>query len=309
MIDSNYLTNPIDLRQTNISSDEVTRMRNATSIFIRDHENSWTDYYDLGITDDFLNNNITHVLTNEDLEHLGKGCLAQNNVLQKVWIVTRFASLLPNHAFKVYGALTEVYLGDSIMTIGCFAFSGCISLQTVRLPPKLAGILNSAFQKCCSLTNIIVPSTVIVGQLGSWVFASCQKLKFDDANRLFANLTVFHDHSFSNCKSITTFVMPATVTELGAYCFEYCSLLQNISFSRNSQLWKIEQYCFKDCESLIFMQLPGSVAKICQGAFCECSSLKDFSLPDGVKFLPNLCFRKCISLTNFDVRPNIQSIG
>jgi hypothetical protein len=63
------------------------------------------------------------VLTNPDLEDLGKGCLAQYRVLQKELVVPKLTKVLPNLDFIVYEALTEVYLGDSLETIFYYAFS------------------------------------------------------------------------------------------------------------------------------------------------------------------------------------------
>ncbi|MCR5089816.1 MAG: leucine-rich repeat domain-containing protein [Oscillospiraceae bacterium] len=55
------------------------------------------------------------------------------------------------------------------------AFSGCLSLQALDLPPTLRSISYRAFYECESLTEVIVPESV--ERIGEQAFARCKGLK------------------------------------------------------------------------------------------------------------------------------------
>lgn len=56
--------------------------------------------------------------------------------------------------------LKNVYLADSITSIGCNTFGGCKKLEEIVLPESLKTIGRGAFSLCNSLSDIIIPESV-----------------------------------------------------------------------------------------------------------------------------------------------------
>ncbi|MBR7100355.1 MAG: leucine-rich repeat domain-containing protein, partial [Clostridia bacterium] len=65
-------------------------------------------------------------------------------------------------------------IGDSVTTIGEFAFAGCESLKSVVIPDSVTTIGRSAFEDCSSLTSVVIPDSVTT--IGRSAFEDCTSL-------------------------------------------------------------------------------------------------------------------------------------
>jgi hypothetical protein len=85
----------------------------------------------------------------------------------------------------------------------------------------------------------------------------------------------------AGCK---TTVIPADVTEIGAYAFFGCSGLTSIT-------------------------IPGSVKVIGESAFCACPNLTDVTISEGVEDVDGWAFEDCVKLTNVIIPSTVESIS
>ena len=81
------------------------------------------------------------------------------------------------------------------------AFSGCLSLREIALPPNLTEIRNHAFHGCTSLSKITLPP----------------------------NITKIGGSAFSRCTSLSEITLPPNLTEIGRSAFEGCTSLSEIT--------------------------------------------------------------------------------
>jgi len=58
--------------------------------------------------------------------------------------------------------IREVYLPESVETIGSHAFQSCVNLECVHLPSHLRSIGEQAFARCYKLKQIEVPENTII---------------------------------------------------------------------------------------------------------------------------------------------------
>lgn len=69
----------------------------------------------------------------------------------------------------------KIEIGNTVTSIGNYAFSYCHSLTSVTIPDTMTSIGQSAFSYCYSLTSVAIPDHVT--SIGSEVFMSCNVLQ------------------------------------------------------------------------------------------------------------------------------------
>ena len=71
-------------------------------------------------------------------------------------------------------SVTSVTIGDSVTSIGDYAFSYCTSLTSVTIGDSVTSIGNYAFYNCSSLTSVNIPDSVT--SIGDYAFYECTSL-------------------------------------------------------------------------------------------------------------------------------------
>ena len=75
----------------------------------------------------------------------------------------------------IFGSQVNQYvLGDSVTSIGKYAFSGCSGLTSVYIPDSVKTIGNYTFQNCSGLTSVTIGNSVT--NIGSSAFAGCTNI-------------------------------------------------------------------------------------------------------------------------------------
>lgn len=107
-----------------------------------------------------------------------------------------------------------------------------------------------AFKNCASITEIIIPNSII--KIG--------------------------DGAFNGCSSLEQINIPSTITNIGNYMFASCSALENIELPEET--FSIGSYAFNGCSSLINITIPQNVQSIGQYAFGGCTGLENVTFED-----------------------------
>lgn len=79
-------------------------------------------------------------------------------------------------------------------------------------------------------------------------------------------------YAFRDCKSLTSVIIPSSVTEIREYAFDGCISLKNVNIP--SSVTEIGCGAFSGCHSLTSVNIPSSVTSIGKYAFFYCSGLK-----------------------------------
>ena len=71
--------------------------------------------------------------------------------------------------------MTSVTIGNSVTSIGSYAFRGCSDLTSVTISDSVTSIGKSAFQDCSGLTSVTIGNDVT--SIGWGAFNNCGSLK------------------------------------------------------------------------------------------------------------------------------------
>ena len=120
---------------------------------------------------------------------------------------------------------------------------------------------------------------------------------------------VIEDGVLKECtdKSITSVVIPPSVTEIGERAFSGCSSLSSVEIPPS--VTEIGAGAFSGCKSLSSVEIPSSVTEIGAGAFCGCKSLSSVEIPPSVTEIGEEAFYGCLSLSSVEIPSGVEEIG
>ncbi len=211
--------------------------------------------------------------------------------------------------------------------IGVGAFSGCYSLETVKMPTNLRAnskgyfvVNEQLFDGCRKLKSVTLPqNTTHIGQDGggtgsAYTFRNCfalEKITLPDSLKSIGN------SAFINA-GLKEVVIPASVTTLaGSYVFSGCSQLEKVTFKDASKLTALGSYTFDGCKSLkeIDLSKATKLTTLNTYMFRNCSSLEEVLLPSTIKTIGSssssgsYVFANCTSLKEIDLPASVEKIG
>ena len=114
------------------------------------------------------------------------------------------------------------------------------------------------------------------------------------------------DYGAFSPTSITSIVLPNSITSLGWFCFKNCSSLKSITLPDG--ITSLSNNCFEGCSGLTFITLPDNITSLGHDCFLGCSSLKSITLHDNITFLGRSCFSGCSSLKSITLPESINSL-
>lgn len=139
------------------------------------------------------------------------------------------------------------------------------------------------------------------------------------------SVTSIGDYSFFQCFSLNSITIPYSVTTIGAYAFANSSsspfgtIMQLSSIAIPDSVTNIGEKAFYGCTKLTNVTIGNGVTSIGAGAFGGCSSLTSMTLPNSVRTLgffdesggsPDLgVFAFCSNLTSINIGNGVTIIG
>lgn len=205
-------------------------------------------------------NKLSTLLLPATLDTIGPSVFASCTSLITVDLPAPLRHVTRN-AFKGCTNLLSVTLGDAVEIIGTSAFSGCKKLSNLNIPPGLRAIGSNAFYNCALLTNFDLPITCSDVRHNAlkgtgWYDAQPDGVTYagyvaydykgtmpEDYHLVLRDSIVgIHQYAFYNQKNLTKVTLPFSVYDLGGWCFDACTNLQEVHAKMNQPRYTSSQY-------------------------------------------------------------------
>ena len=246
-------------------------------------------------------------------------------------------------AFRGNKTITSVVIPDSVTSIGGGAFAYCSALTSVVIPNSVTSIGTGAFYggnslqfneygNCKYLGNSSNPYLVLIEasnkDMSSYEIHNYARVILENAFYCCSltsvvipdSVTSVGDYAFRGCNSLTSVVMGNSVTNIGQAVFYDCYSLNEITVDEKNEYYKsIEGNLYtKDGKTLLQyaigktsteFSIPNSVTSIGKWAFYGCSRITSVIIPESVTYISDYAFWNCSCLTSIIIPDSVTSIG
>lgn len=117
---------------------------------------------------------------------------------------------------------------------------------------------------------------------------------------------IFNDISRNNT-SVTSLVIPGTVTNISTNALRNCVNLTNVTIGNG--VIRIEDSAFGNCTNLNSVSIPNSVTSIGTWAFQDCKNLTNAIIGNSVENIGVGAFSGCSKLTTINFSDSVRSLG
>jgi hypothetical protein len=152
----------------------------------------------------------------------------------------------------------------------------------------------------CNNISLSSPSKSDIPVLENPVFDACEEgVENERYVEIPEGYTEIADSSFYGGK-VQHIIFPSTMKRIGIKAFAYCEKLEQIDFSKCTELLEIEDKAFSHCSKLEEIALPDSVTIIGDETFSD-SELRKIVMPASLEKLGDRIFSRCNWLEEIDM--------
>ena len=227
-----------------------------------------------------------------------------------------------NNFAKGIITLTTIDFGSATKIIDS-AFEGCTGLTELVLPERIIQTNNNSFKGCTGLIKLEILGEVNVHNN---VFQDCTSL----ADVTLVKVKNIGNGMFRNCSSLTEITIPETatsigstafmgtslvsihvpanVTSIGTQAFEEVKTFTTLTLAENSKLTTIGHRCFQYSNLTGDIVLPEGLTSMDTRAFVG-TKITSVTIPSTLTTIPNETFVGCAELETVVLPDNLTAIG
>ena len=99
-------------------------------------------------------------------------------------------------------------------------------------------------------------------------------------------------YSFRYCSKLTSLNIPASLKAFSSSNFSECTNLETVTVAAGSQMTKIDEAAFYNCNKMTSINLPSTITEMGKSAFYNCQSLTSVTLPSSLTAMGEYAFYK-----------------
>jgi len=243
-------------------------------------------------------------------------------------------------AFRYCSAMESIHLSEKLSALNEYVLSGCYALKSIIIPPSVTEIHTGAFYGDNSLTDVTIGDsetelTIGIGGQGKGMFYSNplknvyigRNLRYtsdaDNGFSPFKDLSTIQTVTFSQagtvtqllpyllngCSSVKNFILPESLTFIGAYAFANMGSLESCIIPNN--VTTLGDGAFQNDELLASVVLSNQLPVLNKDLFSNCVVLDNLSIPASVTEIKDNVFTKCTSMKNLRVEngTEVMTVG
>ena len=247
--------------------------------------------------DAFMACGLTSIIIPNSLKTIGVDAFSYSGLKTVTFEENSELELIGYNAFRVCRDLVSIVIPEGVTTIQNSAFWRCESLRNVILPHSLKEIGYEVFEDCYSLESIIIPENISVISAG--LFSNCtslQNVTFNNGN----NITAIQNSAFYDCTSLENVYFYGTIED-------WCNVnidSNPMEYAENFQL--LDNNVLQEVTQIV---IPESISKIGNNQFFGFSNVTKISLPNTIESIGDYAFACCYSLKEFEIPNGVTSIG
>ncbi len=253
------------------------------------------------------------VIVNRNLTPSENSCPFYANVTSAV--VGGKATTVTNNLFQGQGKMTSIRIGNSVTSIGNYAFYDCGDgsgevEMTLTLSDNLTTIGENAFGSCEALKSLTLPSSLKLIGGGAFSYASIASIVIPES------VDSIGEQAFENCKKLTSIRIkdsekPLRMREGYYRPFHYCDAPKAVYLGRNLILTE-DGTPFETAVTSV--EIGDKVTTINPALFRWCNNLSSVSIGSGVTTIGESAFYDSGNADEVDemivtIGKNVTNIG
>lgn len=207
-------------------------------------------------------------------------------------------------------------IGDSVTSIGGYAFYNCFGLTSITIPDSVTNIGYSAFYGCYRLVEVYNKSslTITAGSSNNGYVAYYAKNVYttEDGSKLSTDENGYVIYTNGEERILvayqgneTNLILPDGITAINKFAFYYCSGLTSVTIP--DSVTNIGSYAFRGCTGLTSITIPDSVTSIGEEAFSGCTGLTSVTIGNGVTYIGKRAFSWCSGLKSIVIPDSVRN--
>ncbi len=229
------------------------------------------------------------------------------------------------YAFYNCNNISSVTIGSSVKSIKNYAFKNCYNLLSVIIPNSVTSIGKEAFHTCSSLAAVSIGEGITSTGWGTNVFQDCNNLESIVWNAIDGPSAPFTDVR----ENIRSFTFGSNVQKIPGYICYYMTKLKSITIPSN--VTSIGGAAFNNCtglttivwnakncsaspfssaaENITSFTFGNEVESIPSNICQNMNRLTEITIPNSVKSIGGAAFYKCTGLSSITIPNSVTSIG